>query len=100
MALEEVADGLALADVDANGEEDLEEVGVDGGELLGVEEQSDGVLCNFDVSLTPATHSQSTVLLRSRMTLALMWNDPEARPSWIVWTENETLPRMRSLFPQ
>ena len=41
MALEEeVADGLALAGVDAN-EGDLEEVGVDGGELLGEEKHSD-----------------------------------------------------------
>ena len=40
MALEEVADGLALAGVDAN-EEDFEEVGVDGGELLDVEEESE-----------------------------------------------------------
>ena len=37
---EEVADGLALAGVDAN-EGDLEEVGVDGEELLGEEKHSD-----------------------------------------------------------
>ena len=83
MALEEVADGLAVADVDAN-EEDLEDAGVEGGELLGDEEQLDGGPCNFDVSFTPAMDSQSMVLLRSRITFALMWNDPEASPSWIV----------------
>ena len=84
LALEdEGADGLAVAGVDAN-DEDLEDLGVEGGELLGEDEQSDCVLCNFEVSLTPATDSQSMDLLRSRMTLALMWNDPEASPPRIV----------------
>ena len=112
----DVADGLAEADgvafgedledfsvdgdLEDTGDDDLEEVGVDGEELLGLEEQSDALLCNFDVSFTPATLSQSTVLFRSRITLALIWNDPEASPSWIVWTEIETLPRILNLFPQ
>ena len=38
-------------------------------------------LSNFEVSLAPATHSQSMDLLRSRTTLALMEKDPEANPS-------------------
>ena len=37
---EEGADGLAVAGVDAN-DEDLEDLGVKGGELLGEDEQSD-----------------------------------------------------------
>ena len=40
LALEEGADGLAVAGVDAN-DEDLEDLGVEGGELLGEDEQSD-----------------------------------------------------------
>ena len=78
------ADGLACGDgddgedcADGDGEELLEEVGVE------VMERS-AFLSNFEVSLTPATHSQSIVLFRSRTTFALMENDPEANPSWIV----------------
>ena len=82
-----VADGLAKADGVAF-EEDLEDVGVDdledfvdgeGMEDLGVDLESSSssehcereILPKRELSLTPATHSQSTVLLRSRMTMAL-----------------------------
>ena len=73
LALEEVADGLALeevadgvADGDAN-EDDLEDVGVDGRlSSESVEHSTD----KRELSLIPATHSQSTVLLRLRTTLA------------------------------
>ena len=77
------ADGLAgggdgdraggLAGVD-DGEEHLDEVGVE------LSEESE-VLDNLAVSLTPATHSQSIALLRSRTTFALIGYDPEANPS-------------------
>ena len=40
LAFYEGADGLAVAGVGAN-DEDLEDLGVDGGELLGEDEQSD-----------------------------------------------------------
>ena len=39
------------------------------------------VLSNLEESLTPATHSQSILLFRSRTTLALIGKDPEANPS-------------------
>ena len=76
-----VADGLALADGGAIGEdladgvaleEDLEDIGVDGelssssSELVAHLE----VFSKRELSLTPATASQSTALLRSQMTLA------------------------------
>ena len=86
----DLADGVAiggdLADGVAIGEEvlddDLEEL-EDKFEDVGVEGESSGEtddLDNCEVSLVPATHSQSMVLFRSRMTLALRWNEPEARP--------------------
>ena len=80
----EGADGLALADGDANdgeevldeGEDDLEDVGVEG-DSSG---ETGGRRDSCDVSFVPATHSQSMVLLRSRTTLAFKWKDPEASP--------------------
>ena len=89
-----IADGLAEADGvafegdldvgealdDVGDEDDLEEVGVDG-ELSSSSEHSEWeAFLRRELSLTPATHSQSTVLCRSRTTLAFRWKDPDASP--------------------
>ena len=70
------AGGLAGGDCAGgdDGEEHLDDVGID------VLEESEG-LSNLEESFTPATHSQSIVLFKSRTTFALMGNDPEANPS-------------------
>ena len=99
----DVADGLALADGVAieegledfgvaEGEEDLDDLGVDGGVTSsGSEEQSwEAMFSKQELSLTPATLSQSMAWLRFKMTFSLKWNDPEANPSWMVWTEKDT----------
>ena len=102
-----LADGIAIGGDLAGGvaigedlagdeviEEALDDVGVDG-ELSASEEFS-----KRELSLVPATHSQSTFSLRPRTTFAFRWKDPEANPSQIVWTVMETLPKMRNFFPQ
>ena len=99
---EEVADGLALADGIAMGglladgvaigegladgdalEDDVEDFGVDGELSLSSSELSENVelFSRREHSLTPATDSQSTALLRSKMTFARKWKDPDASPS-------------------
>ena len=88
-----MADGLALADGVANDgdledcgdvvyddNEDLEDLGVDGELSSSSVYSCCEAFSKRELSLTPATHSQSTVLFRSKMTLALMWKDPDARP--------------------
>ena len=82
------ADGLALADGVAIGEdladgvafgEDLDE-GVDG-ELSSESVDNLSAASKQELNLMPATASKSTALWRSNMTLARMWNDPDASPS-------------------
>ena len=90
-----VAIGGDLAGDDAI-EEDLDDIGVDGG-LSASEAEG---FSKRELSLVPATHSQSTFSLRPRTTFAFRWKDPEANPSQIVWTVMETLPKMRNFFPQ
>ena len=106
VAIEE-AFGIGDGDVlpcDGDGDGLLDDIGDLDGELLPLddEEQSESgaFLSNFDLSLSPTTLSQSIDLFKSRITLALIWKDPEAKPSWIVCTEIDTLPNIRSLFPQ
>ena len=98
LASGEVADVLAKADgvafegdfgdddcfEDVGDGEDLEEVvvGVDG--ELSPEHSEEEACMRRELSLTPATHSQSTLLFRSRMTLAFKWKEPDASPSWMV----------------
>ena len=82
----DLADGDAIGEGLADGdafEEDVEDFGVDG-ELSSSSSEIVEDLASFtrrEQSLTPATDSQSTALLRSRMTLARKWNDPDASPS-------------------
>ena len=91
-----VADGVALegdggdlageagdALRDGDGDELLDEEAGDVGVLWPLEEQSESedLFSNLDFSLCPATLSQSMDLFRSRTTFALMWKDPEAKPS-------------------
>ena len=82
----DLADGDAIGEGLADGdafEEDMEDFGVDG-ELSSSSSEIVEDLDSFssrEQSLTPATDSQSTALLRSKMTLARKWNDPDASPS-------------------
>ena len=88
-----LAGGVGGADVLAGGVADgLAEEGVDGGDWIGK-----GVARSWFLVLDPATQSVSKCLVRSVTTLALMWKVPQERPSWIVWTVRETLPRIRIL---
>ena len=79
-----MADGVAFEDeVDDGVAVDEEDLGVDG-ELLSSSSELGTNLETFskrEHNLTPATNSQSTALLRSKMTLARKWKDPEASPS-------------------
>ena len=67
-----VVAGEEEAEADGDANEDLEDFGVDEEPLSESDEQSAEVVSKRELSLTPATHSQSTVLLRSRITLARM----------------------------
>ena len=62
----------------------LDDVGDMDGEMLSLEYVEESVsvafLSNLDLSLSPTTLSQSIDLFKSRITLALMWKDPEAKP--------------------
>ena len=79
-----MADGVAFeGEVDDGVAVDEEDLGVDG-ELLSSSSELGTNLETFskwEHNLTPATNSQSTALLRSKMTLARKWKDPEASPS-------------------
>ena len=62
----------------------LDDVGDLDGELPALDnEQTDSgeLLSNLDLSLSPTTLSHSIDLFKSRITLALIWKDPEAKPS-------------------
>ena len=76
------ADGLALV-----------------GDADGLAEEGEILARSWFLVLEPATQSVSKFLVRSVTTLALMWKVPQERPSWIVWTVRETLPRIRILCP-
>ena len=67
-----VVAGEEEAEADGDANEDLEDFGVDEEPSSESDEQSAEVVSKRELSLTPATHSQSTVLLRSRITLARM----------------------------
>ena len=90
-----MADGDAIEEAFGRGDGDvlpcegdgdglLDDVGDLDGELPALDnEQTDSgeLLSNLDLSLSPTTLSQSIDLFKSRITLALIWKDPEAKPS-------------------
>ena len=83
-AIEEARGDGNVLPCEGDGDGFLDDVGDLDGELPALDnEQTDSgeLLSNLDLSLSPTTLSQSIDLFKSRITLALIWKDPEAKPS-------------------